>query len=58
VVKKFNRWYNGIREPWRFLTAFAICMPFFLGAAANSIGLILAGFLYAILLICIRIIGV
>ena len=57
IINKFNNWYEGIQEPWRFVTALSIAMPVFILMAMDSVPLILAGWFYAFILLTIRITG-
>jgi len=57
MIYKVNTWYNSIEEPWRMLVGLGICMPVFILLAMDSVPLILAGWLYGLLLIFVRIVG-
>ena len=58
AAKSFNRWYNGIKEPWRFAFAFTLCIPVFVGMGSGKPLLVVSAISYAIMLVCIRIVGV
>lgn len=51
---KFNRWYDGLKEPWRFITAAALIFPtIFLINSGGSLTVI--GGIWAVALVIVRV---
>jgi hypothetical protein len=54
LVRKFNNWYDGLREPWRILTALAIAnVPINLMIFGGVPGIII-GFLLIFIIMIVR----
>jgi len=58
AAKSFNKWYNGIKEPWRFFFAFSLCIPVFAGMGSGQPLLVIGAISYACMLVMIRVSGV
>jgi hypothetical protein len=60
MIGKLNRWYDSLKEPWRFLTAIGLTMPAILLASVDQfpIGIRLVGFLMLFGLLAFRILGI
>jgi hypothetical protein len=57
MIRKFNTWYDGIQEPWKFMLLLSLTMPCLIFLASGYAPLIIAGWLYGLSLIGVRIIG-
>ncbi len=55
MLSRFNRWYDNLKEPKRFLVALAIVTPWFVSLASNEPTVVIGGFFYVLLLISMRI---
>lgn len=54
IASKFNMWYDGLQEPWRFMTALVLAsVPVYLLATGVMSAMVL-GAIFVLLLICVR----
>jgi hypothetical protein len=54
MANRFNTWYDGLKEPWKILTALGLSMPVIVLMATGAVSFIILGFIFAVLLICVR----
>lgn len=52
--KKFNKWYDNIPEPTRFLIGFGLLIPYYICLYLHTPYFVFMGFLYVFILIGVR----
>lgn len=57
MINKFNTWYDDIQEPWKFLLSLSLAMPCLILLASDYTPLIVAGGIYGLTLVIVRIMG-
>lgn len=55
LMDRFNRWYDGIQEPWRFLTMLGLVTPAFVGLSLGYLPLSLLSMFYLLFLLFLRV---
>lgn len=57
MTKRFNNWYDGLREPWRFLTAMGLATIGIALLASGNVLMAVFGATYLTLLLYARMKG-
>jgi hypothetical protein len=57
MVKQLNRWYDGLKEPWRFLLAMALTMSGICALSYGGVQVRLAAAVYLAVLVLVRMKG-
>lgn len=55
MIRKFNMWYENIKEPYRLIVALLLVMPFITLLSTENLLLIISGILYILILLYFRI---
>lgn len=53
MANKFNTWYDGLGEPWKFLMALCLSVPA-LAIATGTTSMVILAFIYIFLLVAVR----
>lgn len=57
IILKTNKFYDAIKEPWRFLITILIVLPFILSVNSENINFILISVIWTLLFVVWRMAG-
>lgn len=57
MIGRLNRWYDGVREPWRFLLAMGLSMAGIVALSYGSFAVRVAAAAYLGMLLYVRVKG-